>query len=208
MGVFENLPYTNFHELNLDWIIKMFREYADSLEYLKRFDITQEVSDKLEQMLADGELTDLLGTLPARVENLENGVLSLREITTGLNAMLHPVHDYLYADADVDSQASDLTLIGSQTITRDGWYLITADFEASEAHSGYVFGGFIDVWRNGERLRHRGVRGQSLHAGGGFVNVLLQLCATGDVIRYHATQTYPDNAVNIAVRADLMRWPG
>lgn len=25
MGVFENLPYTNFHELNLDWIVKKIR---------------------------------------------------------------------------------------------------------------------------------------------------------------------------------------
>lgn len=26
MGVFENLPYTNFHELNLDWIVKKIRD--------------------------------------------------------------------------------------------------------------------------------------------------------------------------------------
>ena len=26
MGVYENLPYTNFHELNLDWIVKKIKE--------------------------------------------------------------------------------------------------------------------------------------------------------------------------------------
>lgn len=26
MGVFENLPYTNFHELNLEWIVKKLKE--------------------------------------------------------------------------------------------------------------------------------------------------------------------------------------
>ena len=35
MGLFENFPYTNFHELNLDWIIKTMKaldEKVDSIE--------------------------------------------------------------------------------------------------------------------------------------------------------------------------------
>lgn len=38
MGVFENLPYTNFHELNLDWII----------EKLKEIEIPQESAERAE----------------------------------------------------------------------------------------------------------------------------------------------------------------
>lgn len=38
MGVFENLPYTNFHELNLDWII----------EKLKNIEIPQESAERAE----------------------------------------------------------------------------------------------------------------------------------------------------------------
>lgn len=38
MGVFENLPYTNFHELNLDWII----------EKLKNIEVPQEAAERAE----------------------------------------------------------------------------------------------------------------------------------------------------------------
>lgn len=30
MGVFENLPYTNFHELNLEWIIKKLKQLEEN----------------------------------------------------------------------------------------------------------------------------------------------------------------------------------
>lgn len=29
MGVFENLPYTNFHELNLEWVVKKIKELEE-----------------------------------------------------------------------------------------------------------------------------------------------------------------------------------
>lgn len=31
MGVFENLPYINFHELNLEWIVKKIKELEDAI---------------------------------------------------------------------------------------------------------------------------------------------------------------------------------
>jgi predicted metal-dependent hydrolase len=35
MGVFEQFPYTNFHNLNLDWILKTMKEYVATVEALK-----------------------------------------------------------------------------------------------------------------------------------------------------------------------------
>lgn len=35
---FENLPYTNFHDLNLDWIVKLMKEISDA-EDLQNTDI-------------------------------------------------------------------------------------------------------------------------------------------------------------------------
>lgn len=35
MGVFENFPYANFHELNLDWIIKALKQGVEYMETVK-----------------------------------------------------------------------------------------------------------------------------------------------------------------------------
>ena len=82
MGVFNWWPYTNLHEMNLDLVLqelkksieqwmeteKNFGKLSNDFEDLKKYvanyfdglDVTKEVSDKLEQMLADGELDDIL----------------------------------------------------------------------------------------------------------------------------------------------------
>ena len=49
-GVFEKLPYTNFHELNLNWILKKIKQLENSIN----------------------QLTIALAALDARVEALEN----------------------------------------------------------------------------------------------------------------------------------------
>lgn len=86
MGLFEHFPYTNFHELNLDWLLKIVREWVDKTEiyfknndeaikflqsnfddlkdyvdsYFDSLDVKKEVSDKLDEMLESGELADIL----------------------------------------------------------------------------------------------------------------------------------------------------
>ena len=42
MGVFENLPYTNFHELNLDWIVQKMKELIGK-------------TDQIDQAVTDAE---------------------------------------------------------------------------------------------------------------------------------------------------------
>ena len=32
MGLFDNFPYTNFHELNLEWILKTLKYIEDTME--------------------------------------------------------------------------------------------------------------------------------------------------------------------------------
>ena len=62
--MFEGFPYTNFHELNLDWIIKIAKDFLDQYT-------------NIQQMISDGEqsLTDLisqgLADLDEKAENLE-----------------------------------------------------------------------------------------------------------------------------------------
>lgn len=75
MAVFENFPYTNTHELNLDWIIKVVKDYVtktDELEvnfedlkeyvtnYFDNLDIQEEVNNKLQDMYDSGQLAVLI----------------------------------------------------------------------------------------------------------------------------------------------------
>lgn len=80
-GAFENFPYTNFHELNLDWLLNKVKEYiekflaleSDFKELQDNFDelkawveqyIDEELKDavnaKLDEWLEDGTLEDLI----------------------------------------------------------------------------------------------------------------------------------------------------
>ena len=56
MAVFENFPYTNVHELNLDWIIKQVKIYIEKYTSLEEF-----VNSSLEQQqqYIDNALEDI-----------------------------------------------------------------------------------------------------------------------------------------------------
>lgn len=82
MGAWEHFPYTNFHELNLDWILSKVKEFINKTDdiseqlnildkdflalkkyvtdYFDNLDLKQAVSDKLDEMLEDGELEAII----------------------------------------------------------------------------------------------------------------------------------------------------
>lgn len=79
----EHFPYTNFHDLNLDWIIKTFRKVADDLEH---FDETsQEALAQIAQEVEDAStaITDLvrIGTNTINTAT-ENGVDQITSLIT------------------------------------------------------------------------------------------------------------------------------
>ena len=51
--MFNQWPYTNLHDLNLDWILKTVKESSDKID---NFNVQTEVDKKLDEMLADGSL--------------------------------------------------------------------------------------------------------------------------------------------------------
>ena len=78
MAFYHKYPYTDFHELNLDWFLAEFKKVMDATEsldqtveqftqfvtnYFDNLDVQQEVNAKLEQMKDDGELTAMLWPL-------------------------------------------------------------------------------------------------------------------------------------------------
>lgn len=48
MAIFDNLPYSNLHELNLDWILRLMKCLDTSMDNLKK-----QVADQLEEMGVD-----------------------------------------------------------------------------------------------------------------------------------------------------------
>lgn len=81
---FEQFPYSNFHDLNLDWIIREVKKAIDgfkalsnktddfettlnnALEYInnyfKNLDVQEEINNKLEEMKKNGELADIIAS--------------------------------------------------------------------------------------------------------------------------------------------------
>lgn len=75
MGIFDNFPYSNFHELNLDWVLRevkrviaeaaqaskdvaSIREYVQN--YFANLDVSDEINAKLEDMAQSGELENII----------------------------------------------------------------------------------------------------------------------------------------------------
>lgn len=75
MGLFDNFPYTNFHELNLDWVIRILKALDKSVDvlttdvatltdevenFIENADIPGVVRDELLAMYEDGRLAELV----------------------------------------------------------------------------------------------------------------------------------------------------
>ena len=68
----ENFPYSNFHDLNMDWIIKIAKDFLDQYTHI------QEI---IEQGKTD-------------IQNLtEQGIESISELTTDSINQLNSLHD-------------------------------------------------------------------------------------------------------------------
>lgn len=59
MGLFEQFPYTNFHELNLDWLLRIVKR----LEKLSGKDLEDAIIQTLMQLIESGRMADLLEAL-------------------------------------------------------------------------------------------------------------------------------------------------
>ena len=64
-GLFENFPYTNFHEVNLDWVIKTVKQLAD------QYGGVGEMLDEINAAVAGN--TAAIASLNSRFQRLENG---------------------------------------------------------------------------------------------------------------------------------------
>lgn len=67
MGLFENLPYTNYHELNLAWVLRDLKaqglKLKDLEQFIKDLDIPDAVKDILTEWLEDGTLEAIIASM-------------------------------------------------------------------------------------------------------------------------------------------------
>ena len=55
MGVFEQFPYTNFHDLNLDWLLQKYKEFATTISGLDTM-----ISEEVAKQLSGADLEQLI----------------------------------------------------------------------------------------------------------------------------------------------------
>lgn len=123
MGIFQQFPYTNFHEMNLDQIIKIMREmqdewtatkaewasYKDFIDnYFAQLDVSDEVLAALRTLAETGELNNIIDPVISEavtqwlVDNIEPTTPAIDETLTVLAA-------------GADSKATgDITLISAR----------------------------------------------------------------------------------------------
>lgn len=78
MGLFEHYPYSNFHELNLDWIISEIKKLRDDVDALqKKIDgLKEEILNEVDQKIADAK-TEILNQLEIEINNLREELTQL-----------------------------------------------------------------------------------------------------------------------------------
>lgn len=90
MGLFEHFPYTNFHDLNLDYWLEMMKLLEDRVEALeKRIEqLKQEILDEVDKKLAEFK-EQLLQEVQEKLDALKEELTAL--IDTKISEALEPV---------------------------------------------------------------------------------------------------------------------
>lgn len=111
MGIFQQFPYSNFHEMNLDQILKIMREMQDEWEntksewasykefidnYFANLDLDEETEKALRKLIGEGELTPIIAA----------------QITAWLEANIEPTTPPIDKTLTVEDAAADAKVVG------------------------------------------------------------------------------------------------
>lgn len=146
MGIFQQFPYSNFHEMNLDQIIKIMREMQDEWEntktewasykefidnYFENLDVSDEIRTVLYAMAADGTLN-----------NISNPII-IQTVTDWLAAhVLTPTTPALDKTLLLANAAAESESVGIEFKKRDTYLAINKNLndlmKLTNVYSGYV----------------------------------------------------------------------
>ena len=60
---FETFPYTNYQELNVDWVLREIKSLKDRVDALENTDFNQIVLDIINQYIEDGTFEEIFNQL-------------------------------------------------------------------------------------------------------------------------------------------------
>ena len=122
-------PYTNFHDINLDWIIEYIKSAKSEIESLiNQFEnlIVQTTGESTTQVMSQNAVTEQLNYLSSRINTLNTTV---EELTAKLNADIANLAEFETETAsNFTSDRNRLTTI-ENTLTR--FYVIVSHTEES-----------------------------------------------------------------------------
>ena len=101
MGAFgENFPYSNFHDLNLDWIVKIVKDFFD--EYSKKYeDVYEEIKEK---MTSDEEIQNAIEEYIEQhpIVNIPDYSIEIKKFVIGILGYVLPEMFGATGDGDTD----------------------------------------------------------------------------------------------------------
>lgn len=150
--MFRRYPYTNFHDINLDWIIKRVKDLTNRVfkveteldDFLDSVDITKDVSDKLNEMLENGDLYEIVNQAElmnfqknatlSRVGRIIDNFNNPSDVVLGLQSILYH-NDKYYTIGDIPS--TDTTNIS--VYDNQGLLIINKPYEYGHGQGAAIF---------------------------------------------------------------------
>lgn len=127
MGIFRQFPYSDFHDMNMDMILRIMREMQDEWEatktewasmqdfinnYFANLNVSAEISDKINSMVADGSFNTVVD--PVIIE----------QVVAWLNEHITPTTPIVDATLSISGQAADSKVVGDNFKLRDHYLAI------------------------------------------------------------------------------------
>jgi outer membrane murein-binding lipoprotein Lpp len=132
MTVYHRFPYTNFHELNLDWLLQITKHLE---EWCSQFDpdlIKNDIQEIINEMVEDGSfdeffaewitpLTDDIATLNTQVATLETTVNGLSATVTDLTPRVQTLESHMTAaEENITDLAAGQATMGNRLTAAEG----------------------------------------------------------------------------------------
>lgn len=121
MGFFNKYPYTDFHEMNLDWLLNAMKELDARLDGAID-EITQTVTDNVKEYV-DTELADLLAEFSqlkidfaAVQRNVDTLNTAFSDFTTYVNGQITFIKNYIDAQVNASNDRTDALIASNNQL--------------------------------------------------------------------------------------------